>query len=202
MGNRIFRIQPGRYYPHSAGYCNRSSIAQGYFGQEIIKKHKKRKPCRNVGLYCILPVFKQYVMVNKDTRQWTLHNRKRSYKMTLQAQERGFIPYPTRCDFCSQDKGIMRLYNEDHGFILNVLPDLINGKRIPDEELLVKISKCFKPLCYRCDMMHHSQARDPKAYSIYIQQIKDGVAFAPVFKHDYEKLIKDHGVGNSGLIST
>lgn len=44
-------------------------------------------------------------------------------------------------------------------------------------------------------MVEHSKALDPEAYSIYIQQLKDGVRFAPVSEHDYEILIKAMELG-------
>lgn len=141
-------------------------------------------------------------MATKGKKKLSLNELKRSYKMILKAQKRGLIPYPTQCDFCPQDKGIIRLYNEDFSFILKVLPDLLNFKYLPDDELLVKINNSFKRLCYRCDMMHHSKALDTEAYSIYLQQLKDGVVFPPVYEHDYEILIKDHGIGKNGRFSS
>lgn len=141
-------------------------------------------------------------MAKKATSPLSLRELKHFYKMVIDAQKKGFIPYPTQCDFCPQDKGIIRLHSEDFSIVLKVLPDLLNGTHLPDNQLLRKIKTCFIQLCYRCDMMYHSKELDPEAYSIYIQQIKDGVVFSPVYEHDYETLIKDHGIGNKGLISS
>lgn len=75
------------------------------------------------------------------------------------------------CAHCGQDKGIRQYHSE------NYTPE--------------NIVKQVVPLCWRCHMMLHSRFKHPKSYEKYKEDIKNGVKFKPVYKHDFS-ILNEH----------
>ena len=73
-----------------------------------------------------------------------------------------------KCAFCGQDKGIRQYHSEDY-----------TPEKIVDQ---------VTPLCWRCHMMLHSRFRHPKAYERYMDEIKAGKIYPPVYRHDFKVL--------------
>ena len=68
---------------------------------------------------------------------------------------------PFRCDACGQDEGVIEAHSEDYS---EPFGDHIgqNG------------------LCYRCHMMIHNRFKNPEAWTIYKQHIRQGRIFRPI----------------------
>lgn len=108
----------------------------------------------------------------KDYKQWTAKERYASLKLTKKAIADGTIPPATKCCKCRQEKGIIQYHNEDYS-------DPI---------------KFLLQLCWRCHMILHSQYRNPEACRLYWERIAKGEQDAPVYKHDFNILLKDYGI--------
>jgi hypothetical protein len=141
-------------------------------------------------------------MSNSYYKQWSPADRNRSYLLTQKAKKKKLIDSPEYCNRCGQDKGIIHSHNEDYGFTLEVLPDILSGKVVPDEKLRLRLLDCLESLCWRCHMILHSEKRDKEACGRYWNQIATGKIFPPVYKHDFSILYKDHGIGAGGKLFT
>ncbi|MBT6230481.1 MAG: hypothetical protein HOI47_27885 [Candidatus Scalindua sp.] len=128
-------------------------------------------------------------------KKWSAETRQASLKLTNKAKKMGWIPEPRKCRRCNQDKGIIHLHNEDYDVTLFTLQDVF--KRFPVEitdKELENINEVLEPLCWRCHMVHHSIYRAPKACAEYWDDIKQGVWFEPVYKHNFNILKTEHGI--------
>lgn len=75
----------------------------------------------------------------------------------------------TKCSLCGQDKGIRHYHCEDYS-PENILNDV-------------------RPLCWRCHMMLHTRFRHPKSWKKYLQEVKSGIRYDPVYRgNDFETL--------------
>ena len=88
-------------------------------------------------------------------------------------KELGLPDKPEECDLCSQSEGVLQWHNEDYDHPINDLWGL----------------------CWRCHMMWHSRRRAPDQVREYFKAVNEGVKFAPVYKHDFGILWREHGVG-------
>ena len=55
-----------------------------------------------------------------------------------------------------------------------------------------QIHKALVPICWRCHMILHSYHRNPSAYKKYFQEVKDGIQYPPVYKHNFD-ILKENG---------
>lgn len=105
-------------------------------------------------------------------KQWTKAERDRSYRLTRLAILTGVIPPPSRCNRCGQAEGLIHYHNHDYS-------DPI---------------KYLEQLCWRCHMVLHCEHRAPDACAAYWEAIRDGFRWAPVHKHNFGILWRDHGI--------
>lgn len=104
---------------------------------------------------------------------WTKEERMASLKKTKAAIARGEIPaVPARCCECGQEEGIKQWHNTDYSHP----------------------TKFLKGLCWRCHMMLHSKHFAKEKVEAYFNEIKEGVKYPPVWRHDFGILAREHGV--------
>ena len=118
----------------------------------------------------------------RDYKKWSAEERKKSNLMTRKARKLGLMPYPSKCCYCEQDKGILHYHNTDYDVTLELTPKLLNGTATDAEK--ARIMSALKPICWRCHMMLHRGERHPKSAEVYFNRVKNGERFAPVFRGD------------------
>lgn len=128
-------------------------------------------------------------------KKWSADFRRKSLNLTNRAKRRGWIPEPRVCRRCNQDEGIIHLHNEDYDVTLYTLQEVFERKPVEiTEQELKDINLVLEPLCWRCHMIHHSKFRAPEKCAEYWDDIKQGVWFPPVYKHNFNILKEEHGI--------
>lgn len=109
----------------------------------------------------------------KSYNGFTPEQRMHGDKIIKRAIAEGKLPplSETKCILCGQDKGIRHYHCEDYSED-KILDDVV-------------------PVCWRCHMMIHSRFRNRKAFDIYMEEVKGGKTYPPVFRHDF-KILDEH----------
>ena len=123
-------------------------------------------------------------------KKWDGTQRQESLKLFNLAKKAGLIESPKECKICGQTKGILMTHNKNYDVTLSYLPKLLDGKA--NEMEISQIHKALVPICWRCHMILHSYHRNPSAYKKYFQEVKDGIQYPPVYKHNFD-ILKENG---------
>lgn len=86
--------------------------------------------------------------------------------------ERGLPLTPPACQWCGQTNGILQWHNPDYSHPI-------------DNSI---------GLCWRCHMMHHSEWISAAKVREYMDMVRDGYQWPPIFKTDFGILARDHGI--------
>lgn len=138
--------------------------------------------------YILININERFTMNNY--RKWTGAQREESYRLFCKARDMGLIETPHKCEICGQTKGILMTHNMDYDVTLSYLPKLLDGTA--NEKEKAQIQEVLIPVCWRCHMILHSHHRNPVACNKYFQEVKNGVQYPPVYKHDFD-ILKENG---------
>lgn len=97
---------------------------------------------------------------------FSAQHRQRALKWFREEQKQGRRAYPTRCDACGQDQGLIDSHSEDYS--------------APFGDHIGRFS-----LCFTCHMMIHCRHRAPLAFEVYRESIERGARYAPFKIRDF-----------------
>lgn len=137
----------------------------------------------------------QPVKTKGSYKHWTKEERTKSAALTTKAEARGWIKPRTKCERCTQGEGILHTHNSNYDVTMRILTEVFNRPRpfITDEEKAA-VNAVIEILCWKCHMILHSEYRAPAACAKYWAEIAEGKVFAPVYKHDFSILKRDHNI--------
>lgn len=115
----------------------------------------------------------------KNYGKWTAAQRYKSLGMEKKLIGMGKLQPACKCRFCGQEKGILHTHDMNYDVNLEIFPKMIDGTATQDE--IEKVNEVRVPLCWRCHMMLHGRFKHPKSYEKYMEEVKGGKMYAPVF---------------------
>ena len=119
-------------------------------------------------------------------KKWNGSQRQESLRLFNLAKKAGLIETPQKCKICGQTKGILMTHNKNYDVTLSNLPKLLDGKA--NEMEISLINEVLVPICWHCHMVLHSYHRNPSAFKKYFQEVKNGIQYPPVYKHNFDLL--------------
>lgn len=112
----------------------------------------------------------------KDYNGFTAKQRMHGDKIIKEAIKRGMLPPLSECScyLCGQRKGILHYHNEDY---------------TPEN-----VIKDAKPVCWTCHMMIHARFDHPKSYEKYMESVRNGKQYPPVYRGNAWEILEQYFV--------
>lgn len=125
-----------------------------------------------------------------DYKQWSAAERLASLALTNEAKRRGLLEAPHACRICGETRGILHTHNSNYDVTLALTPKMLNGTAT--EEEVARVKEVLMPVCWRCHMMIHKKGHHPLSWEKYIEAIKSGVRFRPVYRGNAWEELNQH----------